>query len=89
MLDRFKIDQKIAFFEEKAFKQVFACEFRKRIPYYFTKIKKKWGDHVYVEGEQDQSLYVIKKGEVLMYKKITKNKKTKTFEENLAMNEYP
>jgi hypothetical protein len=49
--DRFKIDQKITFFEEKAFKQVFACEFRKRIPYYFTKIKKKWGDHVYVEGE--------------------------------------
>jgi hypothetical protein len=24
-----------------------------------------------------------------MYKKITKNKKTKTFEENLALNEYP
>jgi hypothetical protein len=42
-----------------------------------------------MEGEQDRSLYVIKKGEVLIYKKITKNKKTKTFEQNLAMNEYP
>lgn len=89
MLDRFRIDQKIAFFEERAFRLVFACEFRKRIPYYFGKIKKKWGDHVYMEGELDRSLYVIKKGEVLMYKKITRNKKTKNFEENLAMNEYP
>ena len=42
-----------------------------------------------MEGELDRSLYVIKKGEVLMYKKITRNKKTKNFEENLAMNEYP
>jgi len=50
------------------------CEIRKKIPYYFTKVKIQSGQHVYKQGDLDRSLYIVKKGEFTIYKCMKKPK---------------
>lgn len=87
-LDRYKLDKKINFLEDKVFKFGLYCDFRKRLPFFFTKVKMTTGMHIYKQGDLDRSLYIIKRGECLIYKNVPKPKNViGTYNKTVAKNE--
>ena len=68
-IEKLRVQKKLSFFEDTVFKINLYCDFRIRIPYMIAKENRTKQEHVYHEGDKCQFLYIIKQGDVLLYKK--------------------
>jgi CRP-like cAMP-binding protein len=79
-----RVRDKLSFIEQQAFGMELLCDFRWGIPFMFTKIKKNPNSYVYNQGDTSQDLYIIKTGEVLLYKKIKRPSKHRSHKHSLT-----